>query len=130
MHKEPAMPIQPTAAAILEQFADKDAQVLNLLALCRTQRYLGVWLEGPELLRRFARLLLQQGHSTLALEFAARGLDKLYAGDHDLLYCRALALANSGNPARATLFVQELLARTDLAPALRGDALALAGARA
>jgi hypothetical protein len=49
--------IIPTAAAILEQLADKDAQVLNLLARCRTEPYLGVWLEGPELIRRFARLL-------------------------------------------------------------------------
>lgn len=117
----------PTAAEILEQLAQKDAQVLNLLALCRTEPYLGVWLKGPELLRRFARLLLQQGHPTLALEVAARGLGKLYPDDHDLLYCRALALARSGNPTKADLFVQELVARTDLAPSLRSDALSLAG---
>src|SRR4051794_38585736 len=97
----------PTAAAILEQLEQKDAQVLNLLALCRAEPYLGVWQEGPELLRRFARLLFKQGHPTLALEVAARGLDKVYPGDHDLLYCRALALVNSGNTTRAA--VQDLL---------------------
>ena len=107
----------PTAAAILEQLADKDAQVLNLLALCRTPPYLHVWSEGPELLRRFARLLLKQGHPTLALEVAARGLaEKLYPNDPDLLYCRALALARSGNPTRAACFVQEMLGRPDLPP--------------
>ena len=118
----------PTAAAILEQLSVKDAQVFNLLALCRTPDYLHVWLEGPELLRRFARLLLKQGHPTLALEVAARGLDaKLYPDDHELLYCRALALVNSGNPTRAELFVRALVGRTDLPSALRCDALSLAG---
>jgi tetratricopeptide (TPR) repeat protein len=116
----------PTAAAVLEQLEEKDAQVLNLLALCRTQPYLGVWQEGPELLRRFARLLLQQGHPTLALEVATRGLDR-YPGDHDLLYCRALALVRSGNPTRAERVVQELLGCTDLALAFHSDALSLAG---
>src|SRR5438105_122592 len=120
-------PPAPTAAAVLEQLAAKDAPVLNLLALCRTPEYQGVWSQGPELLRRFARLLLKQGHPTLALEVAARGLDKIDPDDHDLLYCRALALANSGNATRAALFVRELLARTDLAPQLRSDALSLAG---
>lgn len=65
--------IQPTATAILEQLSEKGARVLNLLALCRTPEYQHVWGEGPESLRRFARLLLKQGHPTLALEVAARG---------------------------------------------------------
>jgi class 3 adenylate cyclase/tetratricopeptide (TPR) repeat protein len=118
----------PTAAAILEQLSAKDAQVLNLLALCRTPEYLHVWQEGPELLRRFARLLLKQGHPTLALEVAARGLDaKLYPDDHDLLYCRARALVNCGNPTRAEAFVRVFLKRTDLPIAIRSDALSLAG---
>ncbi len=120
--------IAPTAADILEQLAQKDAQVLNLLALCRTGPYLGVWTQGPELLRRFARLLLKQGHPTLALEVASRGLDKkAYPNDHDLLYCRALALVRSGNSTRADWFLRDLLDRTELAPALRSDALSLAG---
>ena len=104
------------------------AQVLNLLALCRTPEYLHVWQEGPELLRRFARLLLKQGHPTLALEVAARGLDaRLYPDDHDLLFCRARALVNCGNPTRAEAFVREFLERTDLPIAIRSDALSLAG---
>lgn len=120
--------IAPTAAAILEQLDHKDAQVLNLLVLCRTKPYLGVWEEGPKLLRRFARLLLKQGHPTLALEVAARGLDKpAYPNDHDLMYCRALALVRCGNTTRADWFVRELLDRRDLTPALRSDALSLAG---
>jgi class 3 adenylate cyclase/tetratricopeptide (TPR) repeat protein len=126
-HKEFALMIVPTAAAILEQLDQKDAPVLTLLALCRTQPYLGIWSEGPELLRRFGRLLIKQGHPTLALEVAARGLENLYPDDHDLLYCRALALVNSRNPTRAGLFVQELLDRTDLSAAHRIDALSLAG---
>ncbi len=118
----------PNAAAILEQLAGKDAQVLGLLALCRTPEYLHVWREGPELLRRFARLLLKQGHPTLALEVAARGLDeKAYPNDHDLLYCRALALVNSGNPTRADRFVRELLELGGLPLAIHSDALSLAG---
>lgn len=116
----------PTAACILEQLAQKDAQVLNLLAQCRTKDYEFVWQEGPELHRRFARLLLKQGHPTLALEVAARGLER-QKDDRDLHYCRALALVRSGNPTRAKLFVEDLLAHTDLAPALRSDALSLAG---
>jgi class 3 adenylate cyclase len=120
--------ITPTARAVLELLAEKDVQVLNLLALCRTPEYHHVWSEGPELLRRFAHLLLKQGHPTLALEVAARGLaDKAYPNDLDLMYCRALALARSGNPTRAALFVEEMLRRTDLPPALHSDTLSLAG---
>ncbi len=84
--------ITPTADAVLEQLSVNNAQVLNLLALCRAPEYNHIWSETPKLLRRFARLLLKQGHPTLALEVASRGLDKLYPGDHDLMYCRALAL--------------------------------------
>jgi class 3 adenylate cyclase/tetratricopeptide (TPR) repeat protein len=116
-----------TAATVLEQLANKNAQVLNLLALCRTPEFQGVWAQGPELSRRFARLLLKQGHPTLALEVAARGLDKHYPDDADLMYCRALALARSGNPTRAAVFVQEMLGRANLPTALRSDALSLAG---
>ena len=120
--------ITPTAAAVLEQLSENDAQVLNLLALCRTPEFAHVWTEGPELLRRFARLLLKQGHPTLALEVAARGLaDNAYATDLDLMYCRALALARSGNPTRASVFVQALLNRMDLPLAIHSDALSLAG---
>jgi class 3 adenylate cyclase len=116
-----------TAAAILEQLSDKNPPVLNLLALCRTPAFNHVWSQGPELLRRFARLLLKQGHPTFALEVAARGMDKLYPEDHELMYCRALALARSGNPTRASLFVKDMLERTDLPADLRSDALSLAG---
>ena len=122
--------IAPTAAAILAELGHKDAQVLNLLALCRTKPYIDiVWKQGPDLLRRFAHLLLKQGHPTLALEVAARGLvDKDgYPNDHDLMYCRALALVRSGNITRADWFVHDLLDRRDLPPALRSDALSLAG---
>ncbi len=118
--------IAPTAAAVLEHLAHKDAQVLNLLALCRTPSFDGVWSQGPALHHRFARLLLRQGHPTLALQVAARGLDR-YPGDPNLLYCRAGALVNSGNTTRAAWDVQHLLDRTDLPPALRSDALSLAG---
>jgi class 3 adenylate cyclase/tetratricopeptide (TPR) repeat protein len=118
----------PSAAAILEQLSEKKAQVLNLLALCRTPEYFHVWAQGPELLRRFARLLLKQGHPTLALEVAARGLaEKVYPNDLDLMYCRALALARSGNPTRASFFVKEMLGRTDLSPEIHIEALSLAG---
>jgi class 3 adenylate cyclase len=119
--------IPPNAAAILEQLGKKDATVLNLLALCRTEPYLGVWEKGPELPRKFARLLLRQGHPTLALEVAARAVGSLYPNDHELMYCRALALAKSGNPTRADLFVQALIARPDLPAGLRVDAISLAG---
>jgi class 3 adenylate cyclase len=117
----------PTAADVLEQLNQKDPPVLALLWQCRTKEYLHVWEEGPQLLRRFARLLLQQGHPTLALEVAARGLAERYRDDHDLLYCRALALVNSGNTTRAALFVEEMLERKDLSVATRSDALSLAG---
>ena len=117
----------PSAAAILDELNQKDPPVLALLWQCRTTEYLHVWEEGPLLPRRFARLLLQQGHPTLALEVASRGLAERYRDDLDLLYCRALALVNSGNTTRAALFVQELLERTDLPLAIRSDALSLAG---
>jgi class 3 adenylate cyclase len=118
----------PTADSILEQLAAKDAQVLNLLALCRTTPYEAVWTQGPQLHHRFARLLIKQGHPTLALEVAARGLDdKRYPKDHELLYCRALALANSRNTTRADHFVQELLGRNDLDAHWRSETLSLAG---
>src|SRR5262245_28982595 len=116
----PAVSTQ-TAPAILEQLGETNAPVLNLLALCRTPAYSHVWSQGPELFRRLARLLRKQGQPTLALEVAARGLNKLYPGDHDLMYCRALALARSGNPTRAAWFVQEMLRLTDLPPAIRSD---------
>ena len=121
--------IAPTATAILEQLDHKDAHVLNLLAQCRTKPYIDVvWAQGPELLRRFAHFLLKQGHPTLALEVAARGLDKkAYPNDHDLMYCRALALVRSGNATRADWFVRDLLDRQNLTPALRSDTLSLAG---
>ncbi|WP_020474994.1 TRAFs-binding domain-containing protein [Zavarzinella formosa] len=119
--------IPATAEAILHELSAKDAPVLNLLALCRTPDYFRVWAEGPVLLRRFARLLLKQGHPTLALEVASRGLDKPYPDDQDLLYCRALALARCGNPTQAGWFVRDMLSRPDLAPAIRSDALSLAG---
>ena len=48
--------------AVLERLADKHVPVLTLLALCRTPQYRDVWPQGPELPRRFARLLLKQGH--------------------------------------------------------------------
>jgi class 3 adenylate cyclase/tetratricopeptide (TPR) repeat protein len=118
--------IPTTARAILDELNQKDAQVLNLLALCRTQPYLGVWEEGPELVRRFARLLLKQGHPTLALESAARGLDN-YPDDPELLYCRALALARCDSPSRAQLAVEELLDQPELPQATRSDAVSLAG---
>ncbi len=120
--------IAPSANAILELLDQRDAQVLNLLALCRTPPYQQVWTQGPELLRRFARLLLKQGHPTLALEVAARGLEgRAFPNDLDLMYCRALALVRSGNTTRADMFLRELLDRTDLTPELRSDALSLAG---
>jgi class 3 adenylate cyclase/tetratricopeptide (TPR) repeat protein len=117
-----------SASAILKQLDQKDVQVLNLLAQCRTPPYVDVvWSQGPELLRRFARLLLKQGHPTLALEVAARGLAiPAHAKDHDLLYCRALALVRSGNTTRADWFVHDLLDR-DLPINIRSDALSLAG---
>jgi class 3 adenylate cyclase len=115
------------ADAILQQLAQKDAPVLGLLARYRTPEYHDVWLQGPELLRAFAHLLLKQGHPTLALEVAARGLDRAFHNDPDLQYCRALALVNSGNTTRAALFVQEMLERSDLSPTIRSDVLALAG---
>jgi class 3 adenylate cyclase/tetratricopeptide (TPR) repeat protein len=118
----------PTAAAILDQLAAKDAQILNLLALCRTPEFQHVWAQGPELPRRFARLLLKQGHPTLALEVASRGLaETAYPNDLDLMYCRALALARSGNPTRASWFVQDILGRAELPPTILSDSLSLAG---
>jgi class 3 adenylate cyclase len=119
-----------SAAAVLEQLKQKNPPVLSLLAQCRAEENLGVWDQGPklrELLRRFARQLLHQGHPTLALEVAARGLAEAYPDDHDLLYCRALALVNSGNTTRAWDFVQEMLDRTDLPVAVLSDVLSLAG---
>ncbi len=118
-----------SAKAILEQLDRPGAQVLNLLALCRTPPYVDVvWSQGPELLRRFAHLLLKQGYPTVALEVAARGLAMpAYAADHDLLYCRALALVRSGNPTRADWFVRDLLERSNLPPHLRIETLSLAG---
>lgn len=120
--------IPPTAEAFLGLLEHKDAQVLNLLALCRTAPYVDrVWVQGPQLLRRFARLLLKQGHPTLALEVAARGLDKLYPDDLELMHYRALALVNCGNTTRAVWFVRELLKRPDLTELRRIEALSLAG---
>jgi class 3 adenylate cyclase/tetratricopeptide (TPR) repeat protein len=115
-----------TAKAILEELARKGAQALNVLDRCRTLDYLPAWTEGPQLGRRFAQLLLKQGHPTLALEVAARSLER-YPGDHELLYYRALALARCGNPTRANWFVQEMLKLHDLPPALRSETLSLAG---
>jgi class 3 adenylate cyclase len=120
----------PTADDVLEQLAQKNPPVLSLLALCRSDDYLVVWKPGPrllELLHRFARLLLHQGHPTLALEVASRGLAEAYPDDHELLYCRALALLNCGNTTRAEDFVRELLARSDLSKQVRSDVLSLAG---
>ena len=122
--------IAPTAAAILEQLAQPNPPVLSLLALCRSPEYRVVWEPGPylvQLLRRFTRLLLHQGHPTLALEVAARGLAGPCVDDHELLYCRALALVNSRNTNRAERFVQEMLQRNDLPTKVRSDALSLVG---
>jgi class 3 adenylate cyclase len=115
-----------SADAVLEQLDQKGAAILHLLTMCRTPDYQHVWTQGPKLPRRFARLLLKQGHPTLALEVASRCLSA-YVGDHELAYCRALALANSGNPTRAEAFVRELLADDGLPANIRSDSLALLG---
>src|SRR5262249_41756857 len=87
-----------------------------------------IWSQGPQLPRRFARLLLEQGHPALALEVASSNLDSTaYPNDLELLYCRALALARIGIPTSAERCIQELLERTDLPPAVHSDALSLAG---
>ncbi len=114
------------AADFLERLADKNAPVLNLLAESRVEENRAAWKEGPQLSRRFARLLLKQGHPTLALEVAARSLDEVYPDDHELLYCRAFALARCGNPTKARLFAEGLL-KLELSPAMRTEALSLAG---
>src|SRR5437016_3529063 len=116
----------PTAASVLEQLAQKDAHVLNLLALCRKKEHEDIWTQDPELFRRFAFLLLKQGHPTLALEVASRGLEKnCYPEDNTLRYYQALALVRSGNPTRADLFVKEFLARPGLSVQLKSDTLSL-----
>ena len=118
----------PTAAAILEQLSPKDAQVLNLLALCRTPEYLHVWKEGPELLRRFARLLLKQGHPTLALEVAARGLDEKPIPTTTTCSTAAPSpWSTAATPPAPSCSSGSSLERTDLPLAIRSDALSLAG---
>ena len=116
----------PTSASVLKQLAEKDAPVLNLLAECRKKENEDIWMKDPELFRKFASILLKQGHPTLALEAAARGLD-FVPEDNLLRYSRALALVRSGNPTRADLFVKELLGRPGLPIQLKSDALSLAG---
>jgi class 3 adenylate cyclase len=125
----PAPPTPPpTAEAVLEQLGQEGAPVLHLLALCRTPDYLHVWAQGPELPRRFAKLLLKQGHPTFALEVASRCLEQhAYPGDPELLFYRALALANSGNLTRAGHLVRDLLRRDGLPVDVRGRGLDLAG---
>jgi hypothetical protein len=96
--------LAPNAAAVLEELHKPNPPVLSLLAQCRADDYLVVWERGPylrDLLYHFTRLLLHQGHFTLALEVASRGLAEAFPDDHDLLYYRALALVNSGNITRA-----------------------------
>lgn len=115
-----------TSKLVLEELEPKGAPVPSILARCRMPENLSVWTDGPELGRRFAQLLIKQGHPTLALEVAARSLER-YPGDHELLYYRALALARCGNPTRANRFVQEMLKLDDLPPSLRSETLSLAG---
>ena len=120
--------IELTAASVLEQLTQKGAPVLNLLAQCRAKEDEKIWSHGPELCQRFADLLLKQNHPTLALEVAARGLAVgAYPDDLPLMYFRALALVRSGNPTRASDFVQEMLKRNDLPPNILRDTLSLAG---
>ena len=119
----------PTAAAILEQLSEKDAQVLNLLALCRTPEFVQVWRAGSGPAPSLRPPPAQAGPSRRSPSKSrpAAWSERLYPDDHELLYCRALALVNCGNPTRAEVFVREFLDRTDLPPAIRSDALSLAG---
>jgi class 3 adenylate cyclase/tetratricopeptide (TPR) repeat protein len=117
-----------TAAWVLKQLAHKDAPLLHLLSRCREQGNEHVWEQGPALHRLFARLLRKQGHPSLALEVAARGLEENRCpGDHELMYLRALALADCGNLTKADDFVQALLALPDLSDHFLTEALSLAG---
>src|SRR5262245_3999152 len=117
-----------TATAVLEQLRAPKAPVLKLLAECRERDNQHVWDEDRALVRRFAELLIDQKHPTIALEVASRGLeDRYYPGDHELLYWRAPALVTTGNPTRVDDFVQELLAAPGLSTHWQTEGLSLAG---
>lgn len=118
---------QLTASEVLRRLGSAEVSLLELLEQCRHESNHAIWGQGAELCRLFAQRLLKQGHPSLALEVARRGLSEGYPNDPELEYCRALALARCDSPTRAAAVVRELVNRNDLPAKLTIDALSLAG---
>ena len=120
-------PPAPTATAILEAIQKQEYPVLTLLNICRQTEYDSVWKQGPEVHRAFAKLLIDQGYPTLALQVANLGIIKREYTDAALEYHRALALARCGNPSQAGEFIDKLLKWPVLPAKIRSDAVSLSG---
>jgi len=112
---------------VLKQLDAADAPILRLLAECRKEENLPVWKVGPELARKFARLLNRQGHPTIAHEVASRAIKEGWKDDPELIFHRSLALIDVGNPADAYQSIQELFKLPTLPANIRNRANSLTG---
>lgn len=84
------------------------------------------WKSQPSRFSAFARQALALGSPGLAFDILSEGLGAA-PSDPGMAYLSALALAKGGSSAQAARALRSLLARQDLAVALRSDALSLAG---
>jgi tetratricopeptide (TPR) repeat protein len=116
-----------TIARLLDSLNQPGFDPVDLAQMSQDPENRALWEGDPQLYRAFGRKLISLGHYSRAFELIREGLGS-HSGDDDLLYLQALALARGGNVTKATEWVGELLReRRRLAPALRVEALSLAG---
>ena len=111
---------------ILNELADPNASIRDLLAVYTQAEYRPLWMQGPVLYRAFAWKMVKAGHPTQAFELVREGLFD-HPHDSELKYLRALALARGGNLSKAADYAGELLGETALDLHLRGETLSLLG---
>ena len=111
---------------ILNELADPNASIRDLLAVYIQGEYRPLWRQDPVLYRAFAWTMVRAGHPTQAFELVREGLFD-HPLDSELKYLRALALARGGNLSKAADYAGELLGSPALDLHLRSETLSLLG---
>jgi class 3 adenylate cyclase len=114
-------------AELLETVARAETSPQELLQVFHSEAYLPWWHQDVRLYRAFGRALITAGHPTHAFELVREGLLQ-HPADATLEYLRALALRRGGNLTKALEYVEILIQRPGLEPALQEEALSLVGA--
>ncbi len=113
---------------LLERIRDAGPGIVGLLHHARGEASRDLWTRDSRLFVSFGRELVRTGHPTLAFETVQEGL-RIHGEESafELQYLRALALARGGSERKASAFLAQILEADDLDPALRVEALCLAG---